>query len=223
MEDRYIKMKMNLDEFFSKIKNSDYSKIINKTININVPDEYDIIVLDEGVIQVQNENVLEKTFITDDGLFWAAYKIKDFSFKHNLMTKNELWEYQKKSALYDQANYPEKILKKLFPDENYFKIEFRGQKCTRRLRHNEYQRIKGEMGKDKFLKLIDLIEEREKKTPWFDSSPTVETPYELYIYDVNDNTYVKFFSSKKDMFSYFNKISRKPLSSDFFKNIMVMI
>lgn len=216
-------MKLSLDEFFSNSDISDYKKVLKKTSTLNELDKHDIIVIDEGVIQVQADNTLKTTFKTRDNLFWAAYKIKDFSHKFNLFTINELWEYQKKKAIYNQDNYPIRILQKLFPEDDYFTTTFKGEKCRRCLKHNEYQRIKGEMGKDRFAALVENIVEQEKQCLWSESSPTVETPYELYIYGADDETYVKFFSSKKDLFGLFNKIIRKPLTRNFFNTTMVLI
>lgn len=193
---------------------------ISPNSNINIQDDDGIILLEEGGIETEN-NILGGSFKDkNNNTYWGYYSLKNYCFYHNLKSISELIVKQKTYLTYSKYSYPT-LVKEVFGEDYFSYVNKYGTSVTRtRLTNEELNKLK-HYNDIVFRCNQEKVFEELFTMPWYKETCTIEYPYKLYICGNDDASYSKFFSTKKDMYEFFNSIKDKKLTLDFLNKEMI--
>lgn len=196
------------------------SSFISPNPNINIPDNDGIILLKEGGIETDGDILGGSFKDKNNNTYWGYYSLEDYRFYKELKSIAELIVEQKTYLIYSRYTYYQ-LVKEVFREE-YFSYTYKdGTPVTRtKLTNEELNKLKNHndflfrYNQEKALEELFTI-------PWYKETCTIEYPYKLYICGNDDTSYSKFFSTKKDMYKFFNSIKNNKLTYKFFKKQMI--
>lgn len=195
-------------------------KISPSFISPNSNNDNGITLLKEGGIETDGDILGGSFKDRNNNTYWGYYSLEDYRFYKELKSIAELIAEQKTYLIYSRYTYYQ-LVKEVFGKE-YFSYKYKDGTLTTRtkLTNEELNKLKNHndflfrYNQEKALEELFTI-------PWYKETCTIEYPYKLYICGNDDTSYSKFFSTKKDMYKFFNSIKNNKLTCKFFNKQMV--